>query len=112
MDENQCTDTVSKIINVRDNDKIVIPNIFTPNGDGANDGWKPTINNLSKENYKLTVFNRWGTIVFSTTDTEQAWDGTWKGRDAAAGVYFSIVEYTTTHDKTLRYANSSVTLIR
>lgn len=65
------------------------PNIFTPNGDGRNDVFGP-YNNRSIESVEFTVFNRWGNIVFQTTDPKILWDGTnmETGELVSDGVYF------------------------
>jgi trimeric autotransporter adhesin len=48
--------------------------LFTPNGDGVNDVFKPISGFISNE-YKFMVFNRWGEKVFETENTEAGWDG-------------------------------------
>jgi len=88
-DINNCTDTISKIIHVHGNLKIFIPNMFTPNGDGLNDTWKPVISNYLKEGYQLSIFDRLGQRVFHTTNTEEAWNGTVNGKPVAPNTVYS-----------------------
>lgn len=65
---------------------LVIPNVMTPNGDGTNDIL--TIQNLMVWEYReLTIFNRWGTIVYRSDDYQNDWDG---GK-LSDGVYFGIL---------------------
>ena len=64
--------------------KLYVPNAFTPNGDGNNDVFVPKGKYL--KNYKMTIFNRWGEIVFYT-DTYSGWDGTFKGDPALIDSY-------------------------
>jgi len=73
-------------------DKKRIPNIFTPNGDNRNDGFYiPGL--CPEENYSLLVYDRWGSLQFTATERNQAWDGkTTKGADAPDGTYFFIVK--------------------
>lgn len=52
---------------------IFMPTTFTPNGDGINDEYWPTVNNV--ETYQLTIFNRWGSTVFHSTDSTEPWLG-------------------------------------
>jgi gliding motility-associated-like protein len=52
-----------------------IPNAFTPDGDDENDVWWPTANIPVRSNYELLVFDRWGQVVFSTTDPYEPWEG-------------------------------------
>jgi gliding motility-associated-like protein len=68
----------------------VLPNAFTPNGDGENDLFKPVRNRtryVSKVDFK--VFNRWGQMVYETTKPTLDWNGqNLKGTDLAEGTYF------------------------
>ncbi len=76
-------DVVVKIYNGPD---IYLPNAFTPNGDSKNDIFKGIAVGVKQFNY-LRVFNRWGQLVFSTTDYNKGWDGTWHGQNQPGGVY-------------------------
>ena len=89
FDINNCTDTMSKVLQVHDNLRIFIPNTFTPNGDGINDTWKPVILDYLKTGYQLSIFDRWGQRIFQTTDTEDEWDGTLSGQPAAPNTVYS-----------------------
>jgi gliding motility-associated-like protein len=53
---------------------VVIPSAFSPNGDGNNDVFRPKIYDAVK-NYQMSVFNRWGALVFRTADPDKGWDG-------------------------------------
>lgn len=65
-----------------------IPNVFSPNGDGNNDTWN-FFNLELVESIELTILNRWGNVVFESTDPNPTWDGKLQnGNDAAEGVYF------------------------
>ena len=89
LDTNSCVDTISKIIHVYDELNVFIPNMFTPNGDGLNDKWKPVMSEYAKEGYRLTVFDRWGQVIFYTTDTDEAWDGAQNGKVVASNTVYS-----------------------
>ena len=52
-----------------------IPNAFTPDGDDVNDMWWPTANIPVRSNFELLVFDRWGQVVFSTSDPYEPWQG-------------------------------------
>lgn len=69
---------------------ILFPNAFTPNGDGRNDYFK-ILNAFNLTDYKLTIYNRWGQLVYSTSDFRQGWDGQLKGlpQDPGMFVYYS-----------------------
>ncbi|MBL7827557.1 MAG: gliding motility-associated C-terminal domain-containing protein, partial [Saprospiraceae bacterium] len=62
------------------------PNVFSPNDDGLNDDWHIFLN-CRWEDYRLEVYDRWGSLVFASDDPETLWDGRVRGRDAHNGVY-------------------------
>lgn len=73
------------------NDTLIIPNVFTPNGDGVNDLF--TIQSEGIENLSCVIFNRWGVKVAELTLPGQGWDGrTISGQEAEEGVYYSLIE--------------------
>jgi gliding motility-associated-like protein len=68
----------------------VVPNTFTPNGDGINDTWE--IKYLdSYPNCTVDIFNRYGTKLFSSVGYPKAWDGTYRGSSLPAGVYYYVI---------------------
>lgn len=66
--------------------EIYLPNAFTPNGDGRNDVFRGIPVGLQQFEY-LKVFNRWGQLVFYSTDHHKGWDGNLQGLRQPAGVY-------------------------
>lgn len=76
-------------IKIYDGPEIYLPNAFTPNGDGLNDIFKGTMVGL-KEFKFMKIFNRFGQEIFYTTDAQNGWDGTWKGKQQNSGVYVVI----------------------
>jgi gliding motility-associated-like protein len=84
--ENACVDTLTSIIIIESDGTVTLPNIFTPNGDGGNDRFVPFEAFPGK--WQLTIFSRWGTEVFTTTDLIQGWNGD----DSPAGTYFWVLE--------------------
>jgi gliding motility-associated-like protein len=71
---------------------VFLPNAFSPNGDGKNDGFRM----LTKGRQTLSKFvivNRWGEIVFETADQYEAWDGTHKGEAQEIGTYQYLLRY-------------------
>lgn len=73
----------------------ILPNVFTPNGDGANDNWKllHTVKPSQFSSFRLEVYNRWGSMVFATDDPAFKWDGVFEGEDLAQTAYFWVVWY-------------------
>jgi len=85
-DNNNCSGTDSITILRANCIPIGIPNAFTPNGDGKNDVFKPTINQ-AVQNFSFIVFNRYGEKVFETNEYGKGWDGTYKGKNQPSGSY-------------------------
>ncbi len=72
---------------------IWLPNAFTPNGDGVNDVFR-ILGNLGRlEGVTLSVYNRWGERVFTTTDKYKGWDGYHKSVNAQMGTYVYLLQY-------------------
>lgn len=102
-----CKNTSSLTVIV--NGDLYVPNSFTPNGDGYNDGfgvWGKDIAGLT-----LEVFDRWGLLVWSTTTLEGRWDGTYKGREAPVDTYVWKLRATERSGRQ-REAIGHVTLVR
>jgi len=73
--------------------EYVLPNAFTPNGDGANDTYRPFPGWRFVEKIDLKIFNRWGNQVFATTDPQILWDGrNESGEELSEGTYFYVCE--------------------
>jgi gliding motility-associated-like protein len=86
---NGCIDSASLFIKV-DEYVYFIPNVFSPNGDGVNDSFKPKISGY--EFVKGEIFNRWGKKMYDWEDPNQGWDGsTLSGGEASDGTYFYII---------------------
>lgn len=67
--------------------EFYIPNAFSPNDDGENDGFKAYIDPACVKEFKLSIYSRWGEKVFETDDVTQGWDGTWPDGSYNAAVY-------------------------
>ena len=82
-----CSDTFRfSYIVVYEFDQIYFPTAFSPNNDGQNDVFHELgLEGVTTLNYR--VYNRWGQLVFETSDPSQSWDGTYNGVDAEVGVY-------------------------
>ena len=72
---------------------ICVPNAFTPNGDGVNDVFRVLGNTGRLESFRLRVFNRWGQLLFETSDKGKGWDGRQSGGEAPLGAYAYMLEY-------------------
>jgi gliding motility-associated-like protein len=68
-----------------------LPNIFTPNGDGKNDYFRPGPYKFVQK-IDLKIFNRWGNVIFQTEDPDIMWDGKVNRKPVPDGVYFYICD--------------------
>jgi len=103
-------DTLSVNIAFIKCDPVIFPNTFTPNKDGINDLFMPMQGGMATR-FKLSVYNRYGALMFTTTDMRAGWDGTYKGSAAPAGTYYWISTYYDQNNLP-RTQSGSVLLIR
>lgn len=70
---------------------VVIPNVFTPNGDGIEDKWD--VQGIAGyTNCEVRVFNRYGDLIFYSTGYESPWDGTFEGKGVPVGTYYYVID--------------------
>ena len=106
-----CIDTISRIITT----PLVfyIPNAFTPDGNEYNNVFTPIFSNKRKiENYSLSIYNRWGEIVFETKDVDFGWDGFYKNKMAESGTYIWQLQFTNLFNSKKELINGHVNLLR
>ncbi len=88
-----CTATSTVVIIVEDGFMMEIPNVFTPNGDEANDVF--TIKSTGVKEISLQIFNRWGQKMYEFSGAKATWDGlTASGASVPEGTYFYFVKAT------------------
>jgi len=83
-----CTNPYSVIIDVFSASTVIIPNVFTPNGDGFNDVFKITTNGI--KDMTCDIFNRWGTKIHTLNSVTDSWDGS----GSVDGTYFYVLKAT------------------
>ncbi len=88
-----CSDTITLPLRIRGETFIYIPNGFTPDGDGKNDYFLPVFSEEFISNYSLTIYNRWGELVFQSLDMNLPWDGKSKGVKCKSDVYVWHLKY-------------------
>ena len=88
--------------------ELYLPNAFTPNDDGKNQVFLPVFSYPDEvEEYRMEIYNRWGTLVFRTEEKSFGWDGA----NAINGVYAVVVHYKTRGEKP-KTVKGSVTVVR
>lgn len=89
-----------------------MPNAFSPNGDGLNDVFKPVFKfDRAYVVQDFRIYNRYGQVMFATSNSAAGWDGTFRDQPADIGVYHYIITIRFT-DKTVRTVKGGLTLIR
>jgi len=73
------------------NFRLLLPNAFTPDADGLNDGFGPVWGEILPVEFKLMVFNSWGQLIYESSDFTKKWDGRFNGERVKAGVYAYIM---------------------
>ncbi|MEX1001283.1 MAG: PKD domain-containing protein [Crocinitomicaceae bacterium] len=81
-DDNACWDETSHVVIISNDVTIYAPNIFTPDGDEYNEGWKIYIHGIDIYDFHLMIFNRWGETVWESYNPI----GVWNGRYGSGGV--------------------------
>ena len=89
-----CIDSISRIVTTKNIPNIFIPNAFTPNGDDHNSEWRPILTYI--EEYELTVFSRWGEVIFESNDLYVGWNGGWFNdlqKPVKQDIYVYLIKY-------------------
>ena len=90
-----------------------VPNVFSPNNDNLNDCFQPIFTNPSTVvSYRFSIYNRWGAMLYETTDPEACWDGTFRGKAATMGVFVWVMELEGGACGVRELTGGDVTLIR
>jgi gliding motility-associated-like protein len=107
-----CQDTFSYSVVIGPDLIVYVPNAFTPTKDAGpqeNDEFKAFIS--GEKSMELIIFNRWGEVVFRTTDKNLEWDGTYKGEPVQQDVYAYQLVVVALNDKVYNFTGT-ITVIR
>ncbi|NQX99406.1 MAG: gliding motility-associated C-terminal domain-containing protein [Flavobacteriales bacterium] len=110
---NSCNSSFSVTVFIEGESEFIIPNVFSPNGDGNNDDFNiksSCIYSLSKK-----IYNRWGTLLFQSNQINEVWNGrTTSGKEVPEGTYFYIfdVETIVNGKPTSKIFKGTVSLLR
>lgn len=117
IDVNGCTGVGTVRVDVDFNRNVFIPNVFSPNGDGPNDDFRIFTCNGVTNIKSAQVFDRWGNLMFSTTELApqcagvKIWDGRLNNKPVNPGVYVYVIEIEFLDNISLTY-RGDVTLLR
>ncbi len=86
-----CIDSTFQVVIINETEDF-IPNAITINRDGVNEEFYPVIMKVV-EDYRMMIYNRWGEMIFNTSNQYDKWDGTYQGKKVAQGVYYYTISY-------------------
>ena len=109
--DHNCFDTVSHQMKVVNSCYITVPNAFTPNNDGKNDFLYP-LNAWKASNLEFFIYNRYGQVIFHSTDWTRKWDGTINGQPQSSGVFVWMLRYTDRETGQQVFKRGTTVLIR
>ncbi len=91
--------------------KVYIPNIFSPNQDGVNDTFQP-VSPCEILDFELKIYDRWGALVYESTNATTGWDGKVKGEVPPQGVFAYQLQYRFQYEEEVQLETGSISLIR
>lgn len=108
-----CRDTLTQTLDLRPEVRYYLPNAFTPNGDGLNETYKGVGLLVGATDFKMTIWNRWGELIFETSDPEEGWNGKKfnNGVDSPNGVYVVVVNFKGPRGESFEY-KTFATIVR
>jgi gliding motility-associated-like protein len=109
--KNQCGEAFDTLkVSFKDCDcHFHMSNAFSPNNDQLNEHFGPIVD-CKFENYSFKIFNRWGELLFETTNPDIAWDGSYKEKQVPIGVYIFTAHFK--YNNQIQTRQGSFTIIR
>ncbi|MEX2485296.1 MAG: PKD domain-containing protein [Brumimicrobium sp.] len=111
-----CVDTIVKPIKIIEDLLFYVPNSFTPDGDHINSTFKPVISSgVDLSSYKLSIYNRWGELIFVSNNLDDGWDGYYRldgNKKAPDGTYIWKTQFDSNHSAEGHERVGHITLIR
>ena len=110
---NGCKDTSDITIHIDYETVIYTPNSFSPNADGLNDIFLPKGEGINPDRYLLTIYNRWGNVIYTSSDVSEGWDGKLiNGALSENGGYVYRIDYLRFGELEQSQVTGPLTLIR
>ena len=108
-----CMDSTEQLIQIKGDVIYYVPNCFTPDGDEFNNSFLPIFTSgFDPMNYELTIYNRWGEIVFVSENHLTAWNGSYNNMICPDGIYSYIIKYKIPDLDLFKYISGQINLIR
>jgi len=102
--------SISNEVQVAKRLHIHVPNAFSPDGDGINDLFSAVSDGV--EDYTMSIYNRWGEVVYHSNDIKESWDGSFKGTLSIQDAYVYVIEARGIEDEKFTRLKGTVSLIR
>lgn len=90
-DDKGCKDTIQKSITILEEFYIYVPNTFTPDNDRLNNDFE--VSTVGINTFDIKIFNRWGELIFTSSDPRFKWDGTHNGKLIQDGTFTYVINY-------------------
>ncbi len=110
ISSNGCSDTTEHIVLIDKDFTFYVPNSFSPNGDTHNGVFKTV--SFGIYDFTIEIYDRWGKLVFESSDPEQGWDGTYHGKKCPEDIYVYKIDFTNVVDDYPRSLHGKITLVR
>jgi gliding motility-associated-like protein len=108
-----CLDSTEKLIQIKGDDIYYVPNCFTPDGDEFNNSFLPIFTSgFDPANYELTIYNRWGEIIFVSKNHLKPWDGTYNNKVCKEGLYTFTIKYKNPEIDRFKIISGHINLLR
>jgi len=112
-DANGCWDTITKTLIIEHEMLVFVPNTFTPGGsDEFNNEFKWVVLGINESQFNMSIFNRFGEIIWETNDPNSTWDGTYGGKLVPDGQYVWLMTATNKLDGGKKVFNGTLNVLR
>lgn len=113
VSDHGCRDTVTHLVIINEELIYYVPNAFTPDDDEFNQSFMPVFTSgFDPFDFNMTIYNRWGEIIFETNNHLVGWDGTYHGEFVKEGAYNWKIEFKTSINDERKIALGHVTILR
>lgn len=108
-----CKDSIFRTVHVGEDLIYYVPNAFSPDGDEFNNVFKPVLTSgFDVNSYHLSIFNRWGELIFESLNYEEGWDGTYHNEKLLDGTYIWKIKVKRISDDRKTELDGHVTLLK
>lgn len=112
-DVNGCVKSLNESVSIENNVKVLIPNVFSPNGDNNNDRFRIVNKGTTGiDIISFKIYNRWGNLVYDNEDGADGWDGMYNGKAAPAETYIYKLSYRSQATLEVTSSVGEITILR